>query len=64
MIKITTDNKWRTFKCGYELPKKWRQEKDWLKGDKFDEANFAYYQQWYFAVDEFMRFSTGATQST
>lgn len=53
---VKSDKKWRTFKYGYELPTKWRKEKNWLKGEKFDEMNFAYYLGWYYALDEFSAF--------
>ena len=54
-IVIKSDKKWRTFKYGYELPKKWRKEFDWLKGEAFTDGNFAYYRKWYYALDEFLR---------
>lgn len=59
-LVIKSDKKWHTFKYGYELPKKWRKSKDWLKGEEFDNANFAYYRKWYFALDEFMRIEPSA----
>lgn len=40
-IKIVGDNKWRNILYGYELPKKWRKEFDWIKSDEeYDTSVF------------------------
>ena len=33
-ITIKTNNQWRDFTYGYELPAKWRKEFDWIKSDE------------------------------
>lgn len=57
-IKIVGDNKWRNLLYGYQLPKKWRKEFDWMSNEEFEIENFVKVpgkRVWYHAVNEFMR---------
>lgn len=56
-VKLRTDNKWRNFLYGYELPKKWRKHFDWMNDEEFETMNFVKTpgkNKWYYALDEFM----------
>lgn len=54
-MEIITDHKWKDIKLGYELPKKWRKEHDWIKEDEFNNTPFAVYRGWAYPLSEFMR---------
>lgn len=57
-FKITgtrTQKKWRNLKYGYELPKKWRKDFDWLSDEEYDMENFALINKRYYALSEFVR---------
>jgi hypothetical protein len=56
-VRIKTDNKWRMFKYGYELPKKCRKEFDWMSDEEYSTHSFAYYRKRYYALGEFMVFT-------
>lgn len=54
-MTIKTDNKWKYLKSGDELPKKWRKEFDYLTNAQYADIRFAYYNKYYYDVQEFMR---------
>lgn len=56
MSDITTDNKWKQFKYGYEVPEKVLEENfDWMEDDEKSDGFFTYRKAWYH-ISEFMRF--------
>lgn len=55
-MTIITDNKWKPFLYGYELPKKIREQFDWLSED--DNDGFFYYRKNWYHISEFMRNDT------
>ena len=58
-MTIKTDKKWKYLKSGDELPKKWRKEFDYLTDAQYTDVRFAYYNKYYYDVQEFMRFEGG-----
>lgn len=55
-LKIITNNHWRPIIYGFELPKKWRKEFDWIKDDEeYDCHSFIRYKNWYYSLNDFMR---------
>lgn len=52
-VTIKSDKKWRNLIYGYELPKKWRKEFDYLTDEEFETRNFAKYRGWYYDINEF-----------
>lgn len=54
-VKIVSDKKWKYLKSGDELPKKWRKEFDYLSDEQYSDVRFAYYNKYYYDVQEFMR---------
>lgn len=56
MTDITTDNKWKQFKYGYEVPDNVLKENfDWMEDDEKTDGFFKYRNDWYH-ISEFMRF--------
>lgn len=55
MTNITTDNKWKQFKYGYEVPEKVLSDQfDWMGDDEKTDGFFTYRKAWYH-ISEFMR---------
>lgn len=55
MTNIITDNKWKPFKYGYEVPEKVLKENfDWMEDDEKTDGFFKYRNVWYH-ISEFMR---------
>jgi hypothetical protein len=54
-VTIKSDKKWHTFKYGYELPKKYRKEFDYLIDEEYETRSFAYYRRNYYDINEFQR---------
>jgi hypothetical protein len=54
LMSIKTDNKWRYFKYGYELPAKVRKQFDWMVDEEYESSLFFRYKRHWYAVDEFM----------
>ena len=54
-IEILTNNHWRKFISGWELPDKMRQEFDYLEGEDFDCNNFIKYGGQYYDLSNFLR---------
>ena len=55
-MTIKSSKRWKILKYGYELPKKWRKEKDWLTPEEFDNMQFVKApgkRVWWYALDEF-----------
>ena len=53
-LTIITDHKWKEFKYGHELPKKWRKEYDWMDEDEFNNSEFIMHKKWATPISEFM----------
>ena len=53
-MRIETDNKWKPFKCGYEVPQRIREEYDHLAEEEKSDGWFCYRRRWYHLSD-FMR---------
>ena len=54
-FEIVTDNKWRPFKFGYEVPAKIKgNDFDWLEDDGAFDGFIFYRRRWYH-LSEFMR---------
>lgn len=53
-VTIKTDHKWKAVLSGFELPKKWRKEFSYLTNDQYSDVRFAYYNKYYYDVQEFM----------
>ena len=59
-LEIITDNKWKPFRYGNEVPKKVLDDDfDWMDEDQIGDGFFKYKGQWYH-LDEFMRISKNA----
>jgi hypothetical protein len=58
-VTIKSDKKWRNLLYGYDLPKKWRKEFDYLTDEEFEIHDFAKYRGWVYDVHEFMRIPQG-----
>lgn len=55
MTDITTDNKWKQFKYGYEVPENVLNDQfGWMEEDEKTDGFFRYRKFWYH-VSEFMR---------
>jgi len=56
MLKIVTDNKWKHFKYGHEVPRKIRTaDFDWLTDDKgVSDDLFIHYRRRWYHLSEFM----------
>jgi hypothetical protein len=54
-IIIKTDRKWKNFKYGYELPKKWRKEFDWMNDEEYEVGCFLIYRNWAYSLLDFLR---------
>ena len=53
-ITITTDNKWKPFKYGYEVPEKvLKEDFDWMDEDEKSSGFMKYRGVWYH-ISEFM----------
>jgi len=53
MPDITTDNKWKPFKYGYEVPEKvLKEDFDWMDDEKTD--GFINYRKCWYHISEFM----------
>lgn len=61
-VTIKTDNKWKYFKYGYELPRKARKEFDYVDDEEFDSMSFIKYRNWWYSLNDFMRVSSGRTE--
>lgn len=58
-MKVKTDNKWKHFKYGYEVPKKVLERQfDWLDKDESHDGFIHYRNTWYH-LGEFMRMPPG-----
>jgi len=54
MPDITTDNKWKPFKNGYEVPEKvLKEDFDWMDDDEKTDGFINYRKCWYH-ISEFM----------
>lgn len=54
-MKIKTDRKWKNVIYGYELPRKWRSEFDWLPDDEYEMGAFVKYKGNVYHNSEFIR---------
>lgn len=53
-MTVTTDNKWKQFKYGYEVPEKVLSETfDWIEDDEKTDGFFQYRKSWYH-ISEFL----------
>lgn len=59
-IKIITNNVPRQTVYGYQLPKKWRSEFDYMSDEEYETHNFVIYKNWVYDISEFMRVPNGA----
>lgn len=67
-VVIKTDHKWKIFIFGFQLPKEWRKEFNWIKSD--EEYNNSLFVKvkvgegrkknniWYYALEEFAIFTS------
>lgn len=53
-ITITTNNHWRNFLYGYELPEKVKPDFDWIDKEVFECSRFLKYRGWYYTLEDFM----------
>lgn len=52
---VTTDNKWKTFKYGHEVPEKVLAEQfDWIEEDEKFGSGFMKYRGVWYHISEFM----------
>ena len=56
-LVIKTDNKWRNILHGFELPKKWRKEFNYMSEEDFNNGAFISYGRQIYSFDEFERAS-------
>lgn len=53
-MRVTTDHKWKNFKCGYEVPARIHAEYDWLDEEEKYNGWLCYRHRWYH-VSDFLR---------
>lgn len=54
-MKLITDNKWKDFKYGYDVPQSTlNSDFDWLSDDEKHDG-FIFYQKRWYHISEFMR---------
>lgn len=56
-LNIITNNIPRDIIYGYQLPKKFRKEYDFMDEEEIDNSPFFKYRDWYFYIGDFMRIS-------
>ena len=55
-ITIVTNNHWRNFLYGYELPEKVKKDFDWMDKEELETSNFVKYHNCYYSLQDFMSF--------